>query len=156
MPDRAHEKNQQIELPIVESVRRRPRSSVEAGQIGEQLAAEHLSKLGYAIIARNWRGPKSRNEIDLIVRDQDCLVFVEVKSARTRKYGDPSTWIGQRKRAAIIRAAKEYLAEHPMTDLSVRFDAVLITPALHRGKRTLRHIPAAFTVDDIVPDRPPI
>jgi hypothetical protein len=75
-------------------------SSKPAWQRGEDLAARHLEELGYTIIARNWRSPHTRHEIDLIARDGKTIVFVEVKTARTEQFGDPLSWITPHKQEA--------------------------------------------------------
>ena len=124
------------------------RSSTAAGKRGEQIAERYLTDHGYTIIARNWRGKRSRHEIDLIVRDGETLVFVEVKSARTRAFGDPATWIGPRKQRAIIAAARDYLSQIPADSGSVRFDAILIEPAGADGQRAVRHVKAAFVEEE--------
>ncbi len=77
-----------------------------------------------------WRG----GEIDLIARDGDCLVFVEVKTRRSHQYGAPEESITSAKQAQIVRTARHYLARHP-TDLDVRFDVVALSQGearLHR------------------------
>ena len=120
------------------------------GILGERLAADYLERQGFEIIARNWRAPETRNEIDLIARDGDCLVFVEVKTARTLKIGDPLTWVPPRKQRAIIRAAKAFIAARRPTESEFRFDVVVLAPPVpgSEDRRGLRHVPAAFTLDD--------
>ncbi|MBI3871445.1 MAG: YraN family protein [candidate division Zixibacteria bacterium] len=115
---------------------------------GEELAARHLEGLGYEILARNWRSPQSRNELDIIARDASCLVFVEVKTARSLRFGHPVEWITTRKQKAIIRAAQAYLeALHP-TAREFRFDAIAIAPPGVIGEHALTHVKAAFTLKD--------
>lgn len=111
---------------------------------GEQRAADYLATLGYKILARNWRSPDTANEIDIVCEDGDCLVFVEVKTARTSKYGDPLTWITPRKQAAIITAAESYLSVCSATHSSIRFDAITIRT---HGDTPLAHTIAAFTAE---------
>lgn len=102
--------------------------------------------MGYRIVERNWRSPDTGNELDLVVEDGDCLVFVEVKTARTANFGDPITWITPRKQAAVIRAAESYIATRRPTHGSFRFDAITIS-APQKGKEApLVHTIAAFTI----------
>jgi putative endonuclease len=123
---------------------------VAAGAMGERLAEEYLVRYGYQIVARNWRAPETRNEIDLIVEDRGCLVFVEVK--RTWRFGDPLWKISPRKQRAVINAASAYIAMHHPPHSEFRFDAVVIAPPGPDGERALRHIPAAFTLDSANPE----
>lgn len=106
------------------------RATTERGRRAEERAAEFLRSRGYEIIARNyrWQG----GEVDLIARDGDCLVFVEVKARSSRAYGLPEEAITPRKRQRLLRTAQRYLQQHP-TELAVRFDVV----ALSGGKARL-------------------
>lgn len=117
------------------------------GKRGEELAAEYLETKGFQIIARNWRSSLTRHEIDLIARDGNCIVFVEVKTARTTDFGDPITWITPRKQAAIIKAAQAYLAGWQSPDVDFRFDAIAISPASTAKTPTIEHVRGAFTCD---------
>ncbi len=100
------------------------RAATERGRRAEERAAEFLRSLGYQIIARNyrWQG----GEVDLIARDGDWLVFVEVKARSSRAYGLPEEAITPRKRRRLLRTAQRYLQQHP-TDLPVRFDVVALS-----------------------------
>jgi putative endonuclease len=127
----------------------KPASSRGAlGRKGEGLAAQHLESIGYRILERNWRSKHTRNEIDLIALDGETVVFVEVKTARTTTYGDPLSWITPRKRAAIIMAARAFLAGWHKTGTSFRFDAITVGPPGREGRLAIRHVPSAFTADD--------
>src|SRR5829696_5601466 len=112
----------------------RPRSVADAmsadprhhlGRAGERLAAEHLERLGYRIVARNHR--TRYGEIDLIVADKDTLVIVEVKSRRGR--GRPWDALDERKQRQVRRMGSAYLNdvdERPKR-IRVRFDAIGVT-----------------------------
>lgn len=94
-----------------------------AGLSGELLAARHLERAGLAIVERNFR--TRFGEIDLVARDGDCLVFVEVRVRRTPGFGGAAESITAAKQDKLRRAAAIYLAgllEEP----ACRFDAVLI------------------------------
>ena len=115
------------------------RNTVNEGRDGETRAAEFLRTQGFQILAQNyrWRG----GEIDLVARDGDCLVFVEVKTRRSHRYGAPEESITAEKQAQIVRTARHYLARHP-TDLDTRFDVV----ALSQGQARLHR--DAFRLED--------
>lgn len=102
----------------------RGEAATERGRRAEERAAEFLRSLGYQILARNyrWRG----GEIDLIAREGNCLVFVEVKARSSRTYGLPEEAITPGKRQRLLRTARRYLQQHP-TELLVRFDVVALS-----------------------------
>ena len=79
------------------------------GKAGETIAAEYLRLIGYGIIGRNLR--IGRNEIDIVAADRDCLVFVEVKTRRSRRFGSAAGAVGRDKILGIRRAAGRYLGE---------------------------------------------
>lgn len=100
------------------------------GREGEDRACQYLRQQGYEIIARNWR---SRfGEIDIIARDKESLVFVEVKARSKAGFGGPEAALGVHKRKRVVATAKAYLSVVE-SDLPVRFDLV----ALQGGKITL-------------------
>ena len=112
------------------------------GRAGEDLAAEHLERLGYEIVARNHR--TRYGELDLVARDGGALVFVEVKTRRGR--GRPWDALDDRKQRQVRRMASAFLAEvhdRPRTK-GLRFDAIGVTFD-HAGRLTaLDHLEAAF------------
>jgi putative endonuclease len=99
------------------------RKRIPAGRRGEQLAARHLKRSGYIILARNYRTAGA--EIDLIALDNDTLVFVEVKARGGTGFGLPQEAVDYDKRERIRRAALVY-AERRGVDLPARFDVVAI------------------------------
>jgi len=98
-----------------------PRAS--AGAAAEAIAAEFLAGRGLAIIARNWR--RRVGEIDVVARDGDVLVFVEVRLRRRSDYGGAAASITAAKRARMIAAANLYLAGLRRVP-PCRFDAILL------------------------------
>jgi putative endonuclease len=94
------------------------------GLFGEELAAGYLGRRGYRIVERNFR--TRRGEIDLIARDGDTLVFVEVKSRRTDAFGGALSSVDRRKRNRLARLAREYLQRRGWADRPCRFDLVTI------------------------------
>jgi putative endonuclease len=77
------------------------------GRRGEELAAQRLAALGYQIVARNWRCESG--ELDLVVRDGDCLALVEVRTRRGRALGTPEESITPAKQARLIELAEAYV-----------------------------------------------
>ena len=101
--------------------------SQKLGQRGEALAERHLKKLGYQIVERNYRTPLG--EIDLIARDNGTLVFVEVKTRRSDRYGSPRLAITPHKQKKLSVSALAYLKHTRQNDCKARFDVVLINTA---------------------------
>jgi putative endonuclease len=113
------------------------------GQQGEQLALEHLERLGFRAVARNHR--TRFGEIDLIVCDGQTIVFVEVK---TRRAGgrDPFESLGEAKRLQVRRMAVAWLAEERDRPRApeLRFDAVGVRIDARGRLIALEHLEAAF------------
>jgi putative endonuclease len=112
------------------------------GQRAEQLAADHLEKLGYEILVRNWRRPEG--EIDLVVGKAGLCVFVEVRSRTGVERGHPLETIDGRKRARVLRAARMFIDEEQPSAEGFRFDVVAITFSLDEAPPELIHIVDAF------------
>ena len=114
------------------------------GQQGEEIAARFLERAGYRILARNWR--VGRLELDLVARDGETIVFVEVKARRPGPQS-PSEAVDRRKRARLRKAAARWIARNRDRASEYRFDVVAIT--FTRGRRAaIRHDVGAFTGDD--------
>lgn len=111
----------------------------EFGQQGEELAAQYLRKKGYEILDRNWRS--GHKEIDLVMRKDDTIVFVEVKARANTNYGKPEDAVDARKMRLLILAADAYLRCYKW-DLAVRFDVITITGSVDRPY--IRHFEQAF------------
>ena len=79
------------------------------GRMGEDAAYRHLRKLGYTVVARNYRSRDGRSEVDLIGWDRGQLAFIEVKTRASRDFGAPDSAIDSPKRLNIIRGAADYL-----------------------------------------------
>ncbi len=94
------------------------------GRRGEQLAADKLSSLGCEIVARNFRCPAG--EIDLIAKQGEVWIFVEVRTRRGRKFGTPEESITPRKKAHLIAAAQTYLQSQSLPDADWRIDLVAV------------------------------
>ena len=96
-----------------------------SGIRGEELAAEHLRGAGMRILARNWHAGRL-GELDIVARDGEALVFVEVKTASGKGFGDPVRWVGARKQRQLARLAEVFLSQHKGDYSEVRFDVVTI------------------------------
>lgn len=94
------------------------------GTTYEKVAGEYLQSLGYEILEYNYRC--RQGEVDIVARQGEYLVFVEVKYRRTDHMGQPLEAITFTKQKKICRCARQYLYQHRMTDVSVRFDVVSI------------------------------
>lgn len=114
----------------------------ELGKRGEQLAKKMLADKGYTIIETNWRYDK--DEIDIVAKDGDELVIVEVKTRSTDFYGFPEDAVDLQKEGFLIRATEAYLEENDL-DLDTRFDIVSII--LNKKETKIYHIVDAFYPD---------
>ena len=119
------------------------------GAAGEHRAARHLARRGYRIVARNVRA--GGVELDLIARRGRLIVFVEVKTRRTTRFGPPELAVDPRKRARLLRGAAAWLSQQGCGRASVRFDVVAceVGPGPDgREHWSVRHIPGAFDAGD--------
>ena len=117
-PDRSHP-----DRPV--APHRRDRSNTARGRWGEERAATEYRRLGYSILDRNWRS--STGELDLVVERDGIVVFSEVKTRRSDRYGPPAAAVGPKKQHTIRRLAVEWLDEHSPPRRGIRFDVVAIT-----------------------------
>ena len=111
------------------------------GNVGEALAKKHLKKLGYKILCENYHASKMA-EVDIIAKDKDTLVFVEVKSRHNTINGYGREAVTKQKQQNIIYGAKHYLTTVVKKEVPVRFDVVEIT--FLDEVPTLEHIQNAF------------
>ena len=94
------------------------------GKRGETLATNFLKENGYTILTRNYR--RLSGEIDIIARDGDYLVFIEVKTRTGTSHGHPLEAITLRKQRQISKVAQCYLAENNLFDTAARFDVISV------------------------------
>ena len=101
----------------------------EAGARSEQAAADFLqARQGFVVVARNWRSPRDqRDEIDLVCRDGDVLVFVEVKARAEGALVNGFKAVDERKKRVLRRAVQAYLAEIQPAPRTFRLDIVEVT-----------------------------
>ena len=110
------------------------------GKAGEDAAATLLARKGYTLLDRNWR--QERLELDMVCRDDDTIVFVEVKTRASDKFGGPASAISPSKQRTLCRAARAWLAAHDAWALPCRFDDIC---ALRNGSTLhLEHFCHAF------------
>jgi len=103
---------------------RRP-THLRTGQRGEEDAFFFLRKIGYIVVARNFRSPRSRGEIDLIGWDKDVLCFIEVKTRTSLNVKTPQAAVDRHKRREVAQVAREYLRRVPPS-CQWRFDIVSV------------------------------
>lgn len=111
----------------------------EIGNRGEELAQEHLRSIGYQILETNWHF--HHYEIDIIARDQDELVIVEVKTRTGDRYEHPSEAVSNQKIRFLINAAEAYIFKTD-SHLDTRFDIISIV--IFGKNFQLEHIKDAF------------
>ena len=112
------------------------------GSEGEDLAVRFLQKKGYRIVARNYKTPVG--EIDIIARDSDTIVFIEVKTRTDISFGYPFEAVNKRKRQKLKNLALLYLKRQGK-ESPVRFDVLSIF-CMDNGKKDIEHIKDAFEV----------
>ena len=100
------------------------RSRIDFGKTGEDLACRELEHRGYAIVARRYRC--RHGELDIIARDGETVVFVEVKTRHDRAFGQAAEAVGFVKRRRMARLAMDYVLRHHLTNRPCRFDVVAI------------------------------
>ena len=111
---------------------------------GEETAVRYLLKQGYEILERNYRS--QQGEIDIIARDKDFLVFVEVKNYSYRSYGSPVGAVGKSKKQSIIHAAETYIYKNRIEDVYSRFDVISIYKK-YDGSQIIEHFKDAFYIN---------
>ena len=111
-----------------------------SGDLGEEIARRYLAGKGYEIVESNYR--TRRGELDLISRQKDTLIIVEVKLRRGTAYGTPLEAVTPRKQNAVRLMAEEYLSEKSPEFQSLRFDVVGIL--IRGGRAEITHIQDAF------------
>jgi len=119
---------------------------LETGQWGERTAEKYLRRLGYKILGRRVRfGP--REEIDLVARLDNALIFIEVKTRASEHFGRPAAAVDASKRRLLSRAAVRYLARRNFKPSYIRFDVVEVIGRAGDTRPDVRHIENAFQLD---------
>ena len=111
------------------------------GRRGEDLAHRFLQQKGYIVVARNLRLRGAHNELDIVARDGETIVFVEVKTRASDDFGTPDEAVDAEKREHLVRAASAYLHAAGAKWEQARFDIVSV---LFEGTTRIEHIRDAF------------
>jgi putative endonuclease len=114
------------------------------GELGERAAKKQLQRQGLKFLTANFRSP--RGEIDLIFRDGDCLVFVEVKTRSSEEWVRPAAAVNAKRRRRLTRAALDYLRLLHNPPVKVRFDIVEVL-LQDSSVREVRHLPNTFAME---------
>jgi putative endonuclease len=112
------------------------------GKKGEDQAEEYLKNKGFVILDKNYR--YGHKEIDLIGKEGNTIVFVEVKTGRSKKFGTPEERVSIRKQKNITMAALDYIQKSDVDGCDFRFDVLAIS--YEKGKESINHIRNAFMV----------
>ncbi|MBI4424453.1 MAG: YraN family protein [Elusimicrobia bacterium] len=112
---------------------------IDVGALAEGRAAAFLESLGLTVLHRRFRC--RAGELDLVARDGETIVFVEVKARGGDAFGSPEEAVDGPKRRRLARAAAVYLAQRGLAEAPARFDVVAVTP------EGIRHLPDAFRAD---------
>jgi putative endonuclease len=112
------------------------------GKRGEDQAEEYLKRKGFRILKRNYR--YGHKEIDLIAREGNTIVFVEVKAGRSKDFGEPQERVNLRKQKNLIEVAYHFIQNENIIDCDFRFDVLAIN--YQGGKEEIDHIENAFMV----------
>ena len=121
------------------------RPHLALGAEGESRAAAFLARRGYRIVARNVRA--GGVEIDIVALRGRLVVFVEVKTRRSRSFGPPEAAVDGRKQARLVRGAAAWLQAHRGLARRTRFDVIICEPGSGgdtSGGWRLRHLEGAF------------
>ncbi|MGH8060206.1 MAG: YraN family protein [Candidatus Entotheonellia bacterium] len=117
----------------------------QVGHAGEETAERHLAQMGYRILARNFRC--RFGEIDLIAREGQTLVFIEVKTRRSRAFGPASLAVTNGKQRRLIKASQVYLSQRGGAQEVCRFDVVTIQ--IEAGVSQVEVIKNAFQHENV-------
>ena len=116
------------------------RERLELGNFGEALAFKKIKRLGYKKILRNYRCPLG--EVDLIARDGDTLVFIEIKTRKGKSIGYAKEAVNAKKRRQLSKVALAYMKSNKCVGTKARFDVIAI--CLGRGEPEIEVIKNAF------------
>ncbi len=120
------------------------KESKDIGSVGEDKACEYLKGLGWEIIERNFRS--THGEVDIIAKDKDTIVFVEVKNYSSRSFYKPVFSITKGKKQCIIHAARTFLYIKQIKDMYCRFDVIAIYRTYGTGEE-IEYFKNAFEIN---------
>jgi putative endonuclease len=113
----------------------------KSGDTGEKLAVEFLKNKGFDIVGINLRA--GRAEFDIVARDKDTLVFVEVKTRNTAFFGNPEDFVTEKKQQTLSNGAARYIEKNNLSG-EIRFDIVAVI--LNNSKAEIVHFEDAFWI----------
>jgi putative endonuclease len=114
------------------------------GKLGESAAKNYLKRQGLKFLMANFRS--DRGEVDLVFREDDCLVFVEVKTRSSEEWVRPAAAVNKERRQRLSRAALDYLRLLKNPRVKLRFDIVEVLLA-DGAVREVRHLPNTFAME---------
>ncbi len=121
--------------------------SGKLGELGEKAAAKYLRKKRYKVVETNVT--TSVGEIDIVAVDGRVVVFVEVKTRRSNKKGEPWEAVDFAKRKKLLHLAEAYLKREDLNDQKARFDIVSVTWLEGENRPEIEHLIDAFDGDDV-------
>jgi len=117
--------------------------TISNGKLGERIGGQFCRRQGYVLLAENFHCREG--ELDLVMQDNDSLVFCEVK-LRTSSKEKALASVSRAKQTKLVLAAAAYLAAHPeLQDMRTRFDVLAVVP--RNGNWEVHHLPDAFRPD---------
>lgn len=114
--------------------------SHELGRIGENIIADYITKLGYKVVERNFAC--NQGEIDIIAKDKEELVFIEVKTRTDISYGEASEAVTDTKKRHLINSIKYYIYKQKLENQPIRIDVAEVY--INKGKVKVNYIKQAI------------
>ncbi len=114
--------------------------SHELGRIGENIIADYITKLGYKVVERNFEC--NQGEIDIIAKDKEELVFIEVKTRTDISYGEASEAVTDTKKRHLINSIKYYIYKQKLENQPIRIDVAEVY--INKGKVKVNYIKQAI------------
>lgn len=114
--------------------------SHELGRIGENIIADYITKLGYKVVERNFAC--NQGEIDIIAKDKEELVFIEVKTRTDISYGEASEAVTNTKKRHLINSIKYYIYKQKLENQPIRIDVAEVY--INKGKGKVNYIKQAI------------
>lgn len=119
-------------------------SNIDKGKLGESIAEKYLRKNGYIILEKNFRS--KCGEIDIIGKDKDYIVFIEVKTRSSSKFGTPREAVTFTKQNKIYKTAQLYIMEKRLLNFNCRFDVIEVILNTVTNEHSIKLIKNAFQV----------
>ena len=109
----------------------------ELGKWGEDCAADYLQRMGYTVVARDWKS--GHRDIDIIAMDEETVVFVEVKTRRNRTFAEPETAVDYQKRHHLQGAINHYVKYYHVNQ-DIRFDIITVVGTMDSDQPEIEHL----------------